>query len=758
MNERMRFLMGLETHHTIATPDITRRHFVRLSAAAGGGLLIAATVPGCTRKPQTPDDASATTPEPLTDGPDFAPNVWVTLHADNQATVTVGKTEMGQGVRTTLAMLVAEELDLDWSRVQVQTAPADQAKYGRQGTAGSSSIRTAWVPLRQAGAKARAVLVAAAAQKWSVDAASLTTADSHVIHAASKRKIPYGALTQTAAQLPVPADVALKDPKTFRLLGKEHVGVDVQDIVQGRATYGLDVRKPNMVFASVERSPTHGGTVKAFKADSALKVPGVQKVVEVPAVGEGVNVRSGVAVIATNTWAAMEGRKQLEVTWNPGPNARESSARHSATLARMTGKKGREQVNKLGNPDRELKKAKEVIKAQYEVPFLNHATLEPMNFTAEMKDGRCILTGPTQIPNHAQRAVAAALKLAESQVEVNITLIGGGFGRRLMADYVVEAALVAQQLDGPVQVVWSREDDMRNGFYRPVAMHVIEASLDAKGYPHAWRHRMSTPAIAATVGRPAPFGVGESNGASDMLYRVPHRSCEYTYLDSGITRGWWRGVHTTHTTFAVESFIDELAAKAGIDPLTYRLNLIDELKVDQPEGNPDFPWRPERLKGVLQLAAEKAGWGQPVPAGQGRGIACGIDHLSYGAVVIDVTMEGNRPRIDKVVCAADCGPVLNPNGGRAQIEGGVIQALSAALKERITIENGRVRQGNFDTYPLLRIKEAPRVIEAHFIQTDTHPTGLGEPSVPPVAPALASAIAQATGQRPRVLPVEAGIA
>ncbi|GAB4564326.1 MAG: xanthine dehydrogenase family protein molybdopterin-binding subunit [Haliangiales bacterium] len=735
-------------------PQLSRRSFLRIGAAAGGGMFVAVSLAGC--KPKGPGvEGEGDDKEPDVPREPFEAGAYVTIMPDNTATITVAKSEMGQGVRTTLALIVAEELDLDWSQVTVAQAPLDNDKYGSQGTGGSASVRTGWVPLREAGAKARAMLIAAAAAKLEVPAEQLTTEQSHVVHAESQKRLSYGSLTNEAAALAVPDKVELKSADQYTLLGKEHVGVDVADIVTGKAVYGIDVRKPNMRFASIERSPVFGGKVKSFKPDAALAVAGVEKVVEVPAVGPDANVASGVAVIANSTWAAMQGRQKLEIEWDEGDHAAESSDDYATTMQLATAKEGEEKVNQLGDPDLVLAKPRTAMRIRYDAPFIAHATMEPQNCTAEVTADGCVISGPLQTPGWVAQSVAKALSIAPEKVSIELSLLGGGFGRRLNPDVAVEAALVAKQVDGPVQVLWTREDDMQHDFYRPAATHVIEASLSPDGAPEAWRHRMSTPAIRKTIAPDATdVGLRESNGASDMLYRVPHRSCEYTHLPSGVTRGWWRAVHTTHTTFAVESFIDELAEKAGQDPFKYRLNLIDELQVDRPEQNPEFPWDPIRLRGVLELAATKAGWGQELPAGHGVGIACGIDHLSYGAEVIEVSVEDGVLRIHKVVCAVDCGPVLNPNGARAQLEGGVIQGLSAALGEKITIAAGRVEQSNFDDYALLRINQAPAVIETHFAPTDAHPTGLGEPSVPPVAAALANAIYAATGQRPRSLPIQ----
>jgi isoquinoline 1-oxidoreductase beta subunit len=476
-----------------------------------------------------------------------------------------------------------------------------------------------------------------------------------------------------------------------------------------------------------------------------------------PGVRTVVAIASGIAVVADGFWPARQGVEALEVRWTPGPVAGISTAVvHDEQRRRLASEPG-DRVRDDGSADAALDGAPEVIEAEFTFPYLAHATMEPMNCTARVEGNRCQIWGPTQFPNWAADAIAKVLEIPRENVAVEISLLGGGFGRRINPDYAVEAALVARQVEGPVQVSWTRTDDLQHDFYRPMALHVIEASLGADGYPEAWRHRMATTGIQPTVKPEATedeIGVQESNGASDMLYRVPNRSLEYTYQAAAPTRGWWRGVHTTHTTFAVESFIDELAEKAGKDPYEYRMHLIDALQVARPTGNPEFPWDPARLRGVLELAAKKAEWGKALPPGHGMGIACGIDHLSYAAEVIEVSVIDGKLRIHRVVCAADCGPVMNPNGARAQLEGGVIQALSAALREKITVAGGRVQQGNFDSYQILRIHEAPVTIETHFANTDTHPTGLGEPSVPPVAAALANAIYRATGKRLRSLPLQ----
>lgn len=717
----------------------TRREFLKVAAVAGGGLVFTISLPGCRPRPG---------------GGTIDPSVFVRIDPDNTIAITIAKSEMGQGIRTSLAMIVAEELEADWHQVRVEQA-SFAPKYGEMGTGGSSSVSSNWQRLREAGAALKGMLIAAAAKDWGVDPKDCRAENSFVIHPASNRRVHYGALAAKAAGMPLPNTVALKPKSEWKLLGKDRHGVDVGDITHGKAIFGLDVKIPGMLYATIERTSVFGGTVKSVDSAKVLAVPGVKQVVEIPAVGDGINIHAGVAVVATNTWAALQGRRQLVVTWNPGPRAAESSESYQAFMTAAVARTGDETVNKQGDPDAVLAKATKVVSSTFETPFLSHATMEPMNCTAHVTGDRVEVWSPTQFPDWGATALAQALKTDIKNVQVHVTLMGGGFGRRINPDFTVEAALLSQKIKQPVKVVWTREDDLRHDFYRPCSTHRIDASLAADGLPEAWRQRISTPSIDVLYGpKPAPgWGPNESDGSANMSYRVPNRSCEYTLLESGVPRGWWRAISTTHGMFAVESMIDELADAAGRDPYEYRLALIDNVWWQQPPDSKDFPFEAERLKGVLKRAAEKAGWGRTLPAGHGMGISCGFDHLGYAAEVFEVSVINNRLRVHRVVVAADSGPVLNPLGARAQLEGAVTQGLSAALRERITIVGGAVKERNFDGYQILRINEAPAQIEVHFVETDTHPTGFGEPGMPPVAAALTNAIYRATGKRIRTLPL-----
>jgi isoquinoline 1-oxidoreductase subunit beta len=729
-------------------PQLSRRQFLWVGAALGGGLLVQVACRG-----------RAAAAEPASGGVEPSqPSIFIRIAPDSTVFVTIPKSELGQGVRTTLAAFVAEELDANWSMVRPEAASYDP-RLGSQGTGGSGSVLDTHTRLRVAGATMRQMLVAAAAKRLGVAPSELTTSESRVIHAASNRTFAYGALADEAAKMPLPNNVRLRKPADWRLLGRDGIkGIDVQDIIHGRAKYGIDVRRQGMLFASVERAPIFGATIHSFDAGDALAVPGVKQVVEVKEAFRDGGVHAGVAVVATNTWAAMQGRKALKINWIPGPHAKESTASYSAFMRDAVARTGSEIVNRIGDPDGVLSKATEIIRADYEFPFLSHATMEPQNCTAQFANGIMELWSPTQFPDWAHSAVAQNLRLDKDKVKVHVTpLMGGGFGRRINPDFSVEAAIIARAVNGaPVQVVWTREDDLRHDFYRPCAYHRLEAALGADGNPVVMRHRLCSAAIGASGGgRKGDFGAGEADGIGNHVYRVPNRSTEYTLLDSGVPRGWWRAVNTTHGTFAIESFIDELAEKAGKDPYDYRMALIDRWVVDKPHDSKEYPFNPDRFKAVLELAAEKAGWGRPLPPGHALGIAQNVpDHLTYAAEVVEASVENGRVRVHRVVVAVDCGRVYNPDGARAQLEGGVVQAMSAALGEEVTIEGGAVVQGNFDRYRLLRIGGEPATIECHWVTNDVYPvTGLGEPAVPPLFPALANAIARATGKRLRTLPL-----
>jgi isoquinoline 1-oxidoreductase beta subunit len=701
---------------------ISRREFVIAGAAAGTGLVLWFYLPHGGRNP----GAGA-----------FAPNAYLRIAPDGKITVVVARSEMGQGVQTSLPMILAEELEADWSQITIEQAGASTL-FGDQTTGGSASVKTTWRPMRQAGAAAREMLIAAAALEWGVQSSLCNADKGAVVHGASSRRLSYGELAEKAAKLPVPANPPLKSAKDFKLIGVRTPRTDTPSKVDGSAVYGIDVRVPGMKYALLARCPVIGGKLRGFDDGEAKKVPGVSQVTKI---GD-----SAVAVIADSVWGAMEGRRLLNVTWDEGANRGLTSAAIGDSLRKAASNKGTAFFT-VGDP---TKIAGRRIEAAYDLPFLAHAPMEPGNCTAHFRGSSCELWAPTQVPQAVRDSVAEATGLKPEQVKVNVTLLGGGFGRRLEVDYGVEAAQVSKAIGGPVQVLWTREDDMRHSPYRPASHHRLSAALDAQGWLAAFSHRVVAPSISAQKGYPIEGGVDpDLKDEAPFLYPISNISLEHVQVDTPVPLGWLRSVYAGNMAFPSECFIDELAAAAGKDPLEYRLHL---LAGDREIKFWDTPWRTERLRGVLQLAADKAGWHQPAGAGRYRGIAAFGCFGSYMAEVVEISMENGGPKVHRVVGAIDCGRVINPGILEQQIQSGVLFALSAALHGRITVEQGGIAQGNFDDYEVVRMQEAP-IIEAHFVKSEEDPTGAGEPPVPPLAPALCNAIFAATKKRIRSLPL-----
>lgn len=660
----------------------------------------------------------------------LAPSAFLEITPDGIVTVWVSKSDMGQGVRTALPQILAEELEADWSRVRIVQADA-HPRYGDMGTGGSSSVSSLWGPLRTAGAQAREMLIAAGAARWGVPAAECRAREGAVEHPASGRRFGFGDLVQRAAMLEVPADPPLKDPSAFRLIGTDVPGLDTRDKVTGRAQYGLDVVVPAMRYAVIARCPVFGGTMRGHDPARALAVPGVLQVLEVP---------SGAAVIASGTWAAMQGRKALECRWDEGPAA----GLDSATLSRQLHDRaalGGALARNDGDAADAIAGAAQALEATYEAPLLAHATMEPMNCVADVRADRCELWAPTQAPDWARNEVATALGFSPEQVTVHTTLLGGGFGRRFQYAELVEAAQVSRAAGMPVKLVFTREDDMQRDWYRPMSVHRMAGGVDRQGAVTGWLHRVVVPSIGNQLW-PGSVKNGYDpdavDGAVDLRYAIPNLRVEYGMITNPVPIGWWRSVYASQTCFANECFLDELAAAAGRDPLAVR----QELLAHSP-----------RHRAVLDLAAAKAGWGT-VPAGRAQGIA--IHHFFSDAIVAEVaevSIEGGKVRVHKVTCAIDCGLAVNPANVRYQVEGAVIYGLSAALYGAITVDKGRVTQSNFHDYPVVRMPEAP-VVEVHIVPSAEAPKGVGEPGLPPIAPAVANAVARLTGKRVRRLPIE----
>jgi len=728
-------------------PVVNRRDFLKTGAAGGAALVI-----GFHLSPSAFADQAAEqekkTPNPF--------DAWVRITPDNHVTLILGKSEMGQGIMTALPMILAEELCVDWKQVKVQQAPTNPKIYDL-GTGGSGSVAGSWLPLRRAGAAAREMLIAAAAQKWEVTADTCKAADGQVVHGNPKRYLSYGELVEAAAKLPIPNlnTVPLKNSDDFTVVGHDTRRFEGRDKAAGAAKFGMDSRVPGMLFAVVARCPVFGGKLASFDATKTKAVPGVHDVVQFETSGRGASTTGGVAVLADNSWAAIQGRKALAVKWDEGPAAKESSTElHKQFLANAAKPGG--VVRNEGDADSTLMASPKKIEAAYELPFAPHACMEPMNCTVQIRPDGAEAWVPTQAPQWAQGVIAEAAKLPSEKVIVHTTLMGGGFGRRYQADFVMEAAQIATKTAGkPVMVLWTREDDMQHGFYRPASYHKLQGALDASGNLAVWKHFQTSTSIAAKWSPKGAndSGLGEFGTGATIPYTTPNLRIEYTLAESSVPRAWWRSVEHSSSGFVVESFVDELAAAAGQDPLAFRLKLIgSDRKIPQFGEDKAPPLDTARLKGVLQLAAEKAGWGKPLPKGQGRGIATFYSFNSYTAAVAEVSVQNGTVKVHRLVYAVDCGRPINPDGVRAQVESAAIYGLSAALHDAITIKDGRIEQSNFNDYEMPRIKDTPKT-EVYVVMSKEEPTGIGEPGLPVVTPAVCNAIFAATGKRLRRLPI-----
>jgi len=697
---------------------LSRREFITAGAAAGAGLVIGFYLPH-------KGSGSQET---------FAPNAYLKIASNGKITVALARSEMGQGVSTSLPMILAEELEADWTQISVEQAGASTL-YGDQSTGGSASVRTTWDPMRKAGASAREMLISAAALEWGVPRSACKAENSTVVDSASTRRRTYGQLAARAATLPVPTDPPLKkDAKDYKIVGHRIPRLDTASKVTGTAGYGIDLRLPEMKYAVLTRCPVIGGKVANFDDKESKKISGVSYVGKIS--------DAAIAIVAESVWGAMEGRRTLNVTWDEGLNRDLNSAAIFAALKKSASDKA-VTLYSSGNVSRASGRQ---VEAEYQLPFMAHAPMEPGNCGAHFRGSSCEIWSPTQVPQDVRDSVAAAVGLDPDNVKVNITLLGGGFGRRLEHDYAVEAALVSKAVNGPVQVLWTREDDMRHSTYRPASYHRLSAVLDGAGWPVAFSHRIVMPSINIQKGFPADHGTdSEVKEEASFTYAFANVLIEYVMTETPVPLGWMRSVNALQAGFASESFLDEVARAGGKDPLDLRLHLLS--KDENLNG-----WQSARIRGVLKLAAEKAGWGRPLAPGHYQGIAAFGCFSSYMAEVVEISMENDQPRIHRVVGAIDCGQVVNPNILEQQIQGGVIYALSNALHAQITIDKGRVVQGNFDDYAPIRMNEAP-VVEAYFVESTEAPTGAGEPPVPPLAPALCNAIYAATKRRIRALPI-----
>jgi len=684
-----------------------RRGFLRSGAAAIGGLLIGCYLPE--RRRLAADTAVA--------GNKL--NAWVLVGNDDIVTLYIHKAEMGQGTVTSLSMLLAEELECDWSKIRTEFPGVDRAYGGFQGVVGSQSIRSSYISLRQAGASAREMLVAAAAQKWGVDRSACRAEKSTVVNMATNARLTYGSLAEAAAKLPAPANVALKDPSEFKIVGKSRKRLDTPGKVDGSIVFGIDVRLPNMLYAVVERCPVFGGTVASFDDTKAKATPGVKSVVK---------ISNGVAVIADSTWAAMEGRRKLVVTFDEGKVAANSTPGITKSFADAVAQGGAAPLRTVGDAAAALASASRKLEAVYQTPYLAHAPMEPLNCTAWVRPDGAEVWASTQMQSSAQQIAAQKSGLPPAKVEVHTEYMGGGFGRRGGVDYIGEAVEVAKSVDVPVKVTWSREDDMQHDTYRPASYCRFAGGVDAEGWPVAWTASIACPAFAGAN--------TSTEGVRDIAYTVPNFSVDYHDINPGVPVSYWRSVGYSQNCFFAESFLDEMAHAGGKDPVEVRRRFLA---------------KSPRLLAALELAAEKAGWGKPLPPGRGRGVSV-VNNIGSNTVQIaEVSVEKGKVKVHRVVCAVDCGAVVNPAGVAQQIASGIAFGLSA-LKGGVTIKNGRVEQGNFHQYDVVRIDEMPQV-EVHIVPSQAAPGGIGEASTPGIAPAVCNAVFAVTGKRIRQLPI-----
>ncbi|HUA57414.1 MAG TPA: xanthine dehydrogenase family protein molybdopterin-binding subunit [Verrucomicrobiae bacterium] len=684
------------------TATVNRRTFLSAAAAAGAGLLVRFRL----------DAAETASPLKL--------NAFVHISPDDSVLLYIHKAEMGQGTVTSLSMLLAEELECDWKKIRTDF-PGVNREYGpNQGVVGSASIRTSWESLRRAGATAREMLKAAAAQKWSADLATLRAENSWIVNPANNDRASFGSLAEAASKLPPPSNTTLKEPARFHTIGHATKRLDTPSKVDGSAVFGIDVRLPNMQYAVVARCPVFGGKVARFDASKAKAAPGVKNVFQIP---------SGVAVVADSTWAAMEGRRRLEIDWNEGPVAAVSTASLTQTFASLMAQPG-QNARKTGDAEAALASAAHKIEAIYQVPFLAHAPMEPLNATADVRPDRCEVWASTQGQTAAFNEARRITGLPPEAIKVYTKYMGGGFGRRARSDYIGEAVEVSKAAGVPVKLTWSREDDLQQDWYRPASYAHFSGGLDADGWPVAWTTRVACP----------PFGGGgtATEGIANMPYGLPHLLVDYHPVDQGIPVSYWRSVGYSQNVFFTESFLDELALAGKKDPVEVRLHLLANVP---------------RLKAALELAADKAGWGKPLPPGHGRGVALSNNIGSNTVQIAEVSVERGQIRVHRVVCAVDCGHAVNPWGVQQQIQSGIVFGLTAALKGGITLDKGRVQQSNFHQYDMLRIDEMPKV-EVHIVPSQSAPGGIGEASTPGIAPAMCNALFAATGKRVRKLPVK----
>ena len=722
---------------TLIKTSYNRRSFLKTSTVAGGGFVLGFSwLASCqTSSPAEVAEVMKSMPEEW-----FDINAFLKIGENGLVTIMSPNPEIGQNVKTAMPMIVAEELDVAWKDVVVEQAPLDTKKYKRQLAGGSQSIRQGWQGLRMAGATARRMLLETAAKQWEVPVGELTTSEGIIYHKASGKEMGYGAVASAANGVMVPEEVALKDPKDFKIIGFDQRNVDGKQIVTGQPLFGLDIQEEGMKIAMIEHPPAFGMKLKSFNGDAIKGMPGVTDVFTINTQPEGIELQWSdgnnyfpelVAIVGETTWQVMKAKKALDVKWDQATKA-ESSTDHEATLSKLMSAKAKEVARRDGNPEQAFANSNKVIERTYSAPFLAHNTMEPMNFYADVQADKAVLNGPIQTPEFAIKTVAALLGMPEEKIHMGMTRMGGGFGRRLYGHFVMEAAVISQKAKAPIKLVYTREDDMTNGVYRPAYKVTYRAALDDDNNLVAFHVRG-----AGTHGSPV-FANRFPAGAVDNYLAENHTK------ESNISTGAWRAPRSNFIACAEQCFLDEIAKEAGKDPIDFRLGLFDKA-IANPVGEKN-DYDAERYAGVLKLVKEKANWSNPAN-GVHRGVSAYFCHNSYVAQVVDVVMTDNQPKVQKVHCAVDCGIVINPLSAKNQIEGGIVDGIGHAMYSGMTFDNGKPDQSNFDTYRLIRHIEAPASIETHFVDNGIDPTGLGEPSLPPIAAAVANAIASATGER-----------
>ncbi len=750
---------------------LSRREFLKRTGQTTGGLVLAVSFGACSRSPEGP---VAVAPAASDDVTGFMPNVYVNLKSDGKVEIHCHRSEMGQGIRTCLPQVIADELDADWEKIELVQAPGGE-KYGDQNTDGSTSIRRQFDLLRNAGASAREMLLMAAAARWQVDRGELVTRDHAVHHEASGQSAGYGELVAEAAELELPGEVAFKSPNDFRYIGESMDLIDGFDMTTGRAIYGTDTVLPDMLYASIERPPVLGGTIVSLDDSKAREIPGVVDIVRMPDPTSPpvFNPLGGVAVLATNTWAATRARRRLAIEWDLGPNAEYDSAAYREALVETSHQDGSPILSR-GDVEAALDSATTVVEADYYAPHLAHASMEPPAATARMNaDGTCDVWSCTQNPQSVQQTVAGLLELEIDQVKAHVTLLGGAFGRKSKADFPAEAAWLARETGKPVKVTWTREDDLRLGYLHSVSAQHLRGGLDADGKVTGWLHRTVFPSISSTFDSEATApSSGETGlGFVDNPFAIPNLRLETGEAKAHVRIGWLRSVCNIYHAFAVSSFADELAHAAGADPKAFLLDLLGpDRQVDPADDGATYgnyghgldthPIDIGRMRAVIEKAADMAGWGRELPAGRGLGIAAHRSFVSNVGAVAEVSVDdAGKAKVEELWLVIDAGRVVNPDRVISQMEGAGIFGISLALHGEITAKEGRIEQGNYDSYPVARIEDAPSAIHVHIMDVDAPPGGVGEPGVPPIAPAIANAYYAATGTRVRDLPFrKAGLA